>query len=743
MKRVLSFLLLSLIVAGCASSDRMFRMSGGVLDEYSAPKSSRIRSEKYQKMSREFASSSRSNKTEVAGLNDTLINIWPFFFRSNDYWSILWPMIDKDPYGFAFRPFYNHEGDDYSILFPLTAWNRTAGHGWVTLFGWNKTGFGIVPLTWQWKERYSGGFYYTPLLIYSYDQTPLTFSTNPRWFRTDSDLFAMLFYRTHKTRVEPGDKRWLFSLRHDSDRDKREWNYRFNGQKPFPATGRELDKYCKEVFDQLPREVRKSYGIFPLWHREVSTNGDYQNRILLLAGNKKSGKNTGFDIAGSLIFAREKRFYNNWSLAKSFQKTSSLILLSRFFEEEKYQSSARYQSYGKLRNLCWQGEFNQQKPAIVDELKKFDPVLTLPDSVTDHNTYSIFLDELWQKYEFPTEKSYTGGVLPFYLYRFTPTESNWGVPALLTWKLRDKKSSFFGSIPLLTFVSRSPQQHITTVMTPLVYWEKELFRNRSEHPVFPQNEQRVSEWSCVQLRDLYMAGGLFYRGRFAFNAANDGVDAGTVESLRKFLTSLPIVRRTLDQRQRSIREAASLNDRWQTVGKIEQLKKLIRYEELKIRRQELVKDELKYIGNVKKALQLAEKLNFPLNKEVFADREKAADARSELVEKYTGLRFYEDIGNGLFFRKEKNYNGDYNWHFCHILAGGEKRGERESTHILHLLYRYRKEGQRSETICFPFISAVRDGENSRVSFLWRLFSLSKENGRTGGYIFFIPFGSKW
>ena len=76
----------------------------------------------------------------------------------------------------------------------------------------------------------------------------------------------------------------------------------------------------------------------------------------------------------------------------------------------------------------------------------------------------------------------------------------------------------------------------------------------------------------------------------------------------------------------------------------------------------------------------------------------------------------------------------------HILAGGEKDGDKESTHILHLLYRYRKEGSRSEKIYFPFVSTVEDGDDYKFSFLWRVFSISKRNGKTGGHILFIPFG---
>ena len=106
------------------------------------------------------------------------------------------------------------------------------------------------------------------------------------------------------------------------------------------------------------------------------------------------------------------------------------------------------------------------------------------------------------------------------------------------------------------------------------------------------------------------------------------------------------------------------------------------------------------------------------------------------------MRRYEDIGNGLFFRKEKFYNGDYRWHLLGILAGGEKTGDRESSHILHLLYRYRREGQRREKVYFPFITSVEDGEDSHFSFLWRVFSLTRRNGKTGGHIFFFPYGEE-
>ena len=125
MKKMILFFFAAivLVLSGCVSSKRMARMSGGVFDEYSAPPSYQLRSARFQQKTPYADSIRRSNATQIGGLDDTLINIWPFFFRNSSYWSMLWPFIDYDKYGFAIRPFYVQDGDEYSILFPLSSWN--------------------------------------------------------------------------------------------------------------------------------------------------------------------------------------------------------------------------------------------------------------------------------------------------------------------------------------------------------------------------------------------------------------------------------------------------------------------------------------------------------------------------------------------------------------------------------------------------------------------------------------------
>ncbi len=754
MKKVI-FSAVMILIAGCASSDRMVRMSGGVFDEYSVPKSSRIRSEKYQKMSREFSSSRRANKMDVAGLDDTLVNIWPFFFRSNDYWSVLWPFIDKDPYGFAIRPIYNHEGDDYSILFPLSAWNTADKHGWVTLFGWNSTGFGLVPLTWQWKSGKRGGAYYTPLFIYKYDKSTLEYVPLEKYAASTwccNDLFwefcGFIYDRTiSATRTK--EWAWLYDYKYASERSRNLWNYHFDGKKLYPSTERDFELFRKEIFDKLPREVSKTVGFAPLWLGTFSSDGTYANRFFLIAGNRRSddGKDYSFDIAGKLLaeYEADTHYYHRSSNAKT-ETFTSWVLMSHFKTVHRYENTPERCCFNKLFSLinAYDSDFFRNKPEIEDTLKKLDPALKLPATVVDNATCNRFLLELYKKYTFPTYKEYGGLVLPLFNYKIKKDYSRGAVIPLLTWWKKGSNYSHFNSLPLMTFISRDKSEESTVIFSPLTYYAKTHHRDREDYPVYPASCQRVAEYDCAELNDRYAALGLFYRGRFGFNVAKAGVDSKSVEYLRKKLDSMHRRYSELKYTRERLAKKRLNNDRWQTKTEIERLKKLICYEELKIEEKKLAENTEKFQKEVDDAFALAGKIGLKLeNKSDLTDRDKAALLREKLVADFSELRYYEDIGNGLFFRKEKNHNGDYNWHFMHILAGGEKQGDKESTHILHLLYRYRKEGKRSEKIFFPFISSVQDGDNSRFSFLWRVFSLSKRDGKTGGYIFFIPFGSEW
>jgi len=111
-----------------------------------------------------------------------------------------------------------------------------------------------------------------------------------------------------------------------------------------------------------------------------------------------------------------------------------------------------------------------------------------------------------------------------------------------------------------------------------------------------------------------------------------------------------------------------------------------------------------------------------------------------VVEKCSELRGCDDYGS-YFLRREVHSNGDGNWRLLFgLLAGGEKINDTEKTHVLYYLYRYTRKGDKSEKLIFPFITVQKDGGSVRRSFMWRVWSLEKKNGKIGGYFLFVPFG---
>ena len=127
-----------LLFAGCASSDRMMRLSPASARAYSAPDAKRLKSVSYRNMERPEV----KNKTFA---EENVINVWPFFLKNDYFHSILWPFIDYDQYGVAVRPFYNKEGDEHSILFPLAGWNSADNSGWVLNTFWSKDRLTVFP----------------------------------------------------------------------------------------------------------------------------------------------------------------------------------------------------------------------------------------------------------------------------------------------------------------------------------------------------------------------------------------------------------------------------------------------------------------------------------------------------------------------------------------------------------------------------------------------------------------------
>ncbi|MBR3688224.1 MAG: hypothetical protein IKL85_04030, partial [Lentisphaeria bacterium] len=137
-------ILAALLASSCASSERMNRI-GWDSDSYSAPKAGRISGGRFDE--------AVVNLRAPVGLKDRQVNVWPFCTVNSRYVSVLWPFIDWDDFGMAIRPFFNQEGNEYSILFPLCAWNPVNGDGWALNTYWDEDCYGSFPLFHVGKEE--------------------------------------------------------------------------------------------------------------------------------------------------------------------------------------------------------------------------------------------------------------------------------------------------------------------------------------------------------------------------------------------------------------------------------------------------------------------------------------------------------------------------------------------------------------------------------------------------------------
>ena len=93
----------------------------------------------------------------------------------------------------------------------------------------------------------------------------------------------------------------------------------------------------------------------------------------------------------------------------------------------------------------------------------------------------------------------------------------------------------------------------------------------------------------------------------------------------------------------------------------------------------------------------------------------------------------------LFFRSDTTPELR-KWSVLWLLLRSETTADKEHFSVLEFLYRHRREGKRSSTLCFPFITVEHDSEDHSWSFLYRLLKFGRKGGRDYGYVFFIPFG---
>ena len=723
------------LLAGCASSERMMRTSGGVFQDYSAPTKSRLTSGKFPEKAVHPAHTKRDQRQELGGIHDTLINVWPFFFRNRDYISCLWPMIDADPYGFAVRPFYNQEGDDYSILFPLTAWNPAKGHGWVFNTYWNReTGLaGVFPLfhhSPEWRM-------YSPLWITKHTENRNLDPYKNRTISTDFHLVGLLGYGKSEVnwhdpgRYELDDKLYHNWLQPDTTLAYKLAPYGIQAPLPPRTDKAAWDRIRAKVAESFVQQKTVSGGLFPLFGFETDSENAEFNILLGFPYFKKTEYRTRFSILSNLLcgYTRRNAFITGNPHVHGYAGETSLhawLLLSGFETSRIYAENPKTRAFERLNKIKYSPSDRQR---IRQELQIIDPEAKLPDSVVDSPTLNLFLQELQQKVELPTESYTTGGFIPLYFQHSRRDCTFRLLPVLLTWHEKTPHRSEFYSLPLLSWGSRTKGNSTTAVFWPMGY-----YRRTKEHD---QNTAAIYSPAADPERQLlsqdktFAACGLFHREIKTFYTAKKGYDAQTLEKLRQDIQKVQRDTGNLARRRKKLEERRA--KKWPQKTKIEKYTYLIEQERIRLEEEAIGKEQAKLLKRAGAITRQAADAHVSLD---MTDPAKAKQAVHQACTPLTRSEF----GNLFFFNRIHISNGDYSWKFLLKLASGEGTTEREDVQILQFLYRHKRRGKKSETIYFPFVAIQKDGEDSRFRFLWRVFERTVEKGKVKGHILFIPYG---
>ena len=746
--RFLPAVSLVLLLASCASSERMVRMSGGVIDSYSIPEKHRLRSEKFRKTEQNAGSRKALNEMEP-GTDGTLVNLWPFFFRSRQYFSILWPLADFDPYGMAVRPFYNQEGDDKSILFPLSSWNTADGSGWCLLGIWNKDSFFFFPLVRHGFREENDWLYYTPFFIQTWKTRKKPYWNNP--LKRESFTEFMLGYGFSRISADTSGYERIFSFFDPEKKDRaalenalRYLNFQL------PEKNETTRQWSERIFASLPERESISAGFFPLFHWEKSPGNESLRLLLLFSG--ETGKNGGswgatpflgqFETMRRTLIPTYGISHDLYLAKRSFD---AWLLLSRFERKDVPEDTARLRKYNDLYWKLSRHSQDIRSSAIQKQLQELG--LTLPETVVDPGTLRLFLEDRLKEEaaSMKTVPEYSGGFLPLFDYSFRNDRSFWCIPALISWYSRNDSRTFWGSIPLLTFSRTSSEKELFTVAGPLIYLTKTVRKvpgseSYANLPVY----SRTTFWtedadSQAEYENEYALLGLFYRGTDHFLVEKEGLPPGVTEKVRNEMDRLFREKRSLDERRIELKRREEKNNARKADSRLHELEKLLETERIRLAGEELAEKDVKFRLDLAKLKGTAGQVSFELPEGFLNDEASLREAKCRLLDQNTESRKHQDIGNGILWRREVFCNGDSKWNVCGVLAGGETKGDQEYSHILHLLYRHTRKGDRSETLCFPFLVWKEDGADRDFSFMWRVFHLKKTAGKTEGHILFIPF----
>lgn len=763
-----------ILTVSCASSRRMARSS-----PFSDEPESSIRQTAKSGTDSSLKLARKTDNPPDLNVNQERINFWPLVYSRPELFTILWPMADFDKNGMAVRPFYVRDGDEYSVLFPLAAWNPVNKDGWVLNTYWEKSFNGSFPIYHLGPEfNYVMPVWWTPESIgfpgFCFSRNAGLNYGGPFWYNSASGSGGFFPLCCQ----ESSDHGWFFPLYYyDSDKDNSIYlplygalgHYRNNhGDKSLMAL-----IYChywtkddKTVNDML----------LPLY---LYRRNDGWNTVLTLPFMYSSDSKSGdywINAAGPLFYRNVKvdKSYTGvmWPLGgySSSPEKSAAWAIPFFFKEKDKTSDCMYLFPYYYENNA-------------DNTKQIRSVIPFYHQKTSPDINSLWVFPYYQ--DSGRDKPSSCAVFPLFYYggkennlllmpllsnfsskradilfpligygyqdhsfRFWPAVSvNENAPSLLV-NIDKNGFSFIGPFGFKYHHYISGQFEKTEIRSLLLMASSSEKRNAVFPPENIYMHSSNSPNMIEQEKDFYF---LYFRNAERSKIWNPAlIQQKDVFELSnnysQYQSNIEQIRQHIDAEQRH--PASSDKIKKMRSEQIEKYKK-----EMAATRGRLIAAMQKY--GMQAGCGTEEELTLEIKK--FADKftaienhgnavlfplffsgyketpVKSADAKSTF--KKTGYSLLIPLYYGSF-EDDESYDN-----FLFFMAESTSRPNYSSFRVLRYLYHAEEQNDRYSYDIFPFISTRGSKEFSSYSFGWHLLDIrkDKQTGRRSGHICFIPF----
>jgi len=706
MKKIFFSLVLCVLFSSCASSDRMFRISP-------------------------FSSGERRS------LDAGRVNLWPVMRKNQDKLSVLWPVFDLDSQGFAIRPLFNKEKNEYSILFPLSAWNSVNGDGWVGNFYWNRERYlGLFPLC-----HFSDNFNYLGLSWW-YDGE--RFGLFPVcYFSRNLKCVGPIWWKNKKNKrgfgVFPVYGRYGDSFHVGPYWQKRGWNSEFsNGIVPFvyykrgkrfvafPVYGHKFtDNYKRYVLGcglfagmkdwndgDFARWINPLYYQFksggvdtkcvvPVWYSRIAAHS--KTRVLLPAfyWHSSDKERCLFTPLGGCAWDSDGHVFSRNVLGPVFhwhKRDGESFVTVAWPMFESYKSAKM--GVADLQGLFWLARKYSDREATSWHLA---PFVAMNNHAQDHFSDWFFDFALLSLQNHKDESSLF--VTPLMGYKRDNDMFSWLVSPVISYIRHNDRGRYY----------------YNGFLQEIAFAKVQKGRGFKEYSVF-----------C----DLF-GYDLFLLKNFGFHYKNSVVSNNDYFPVSDFFRFIDyyVINPQKQKRFSFLFYSSEFLDcsTWK--------KGIFNNDELRVLRS--FSDGVRYGYKVSDSQR--KRLYAMLLKRDFAPKDNSIEqlklafqklAKTESVSNYGVKRHYP-----LLFDYKK-VNGDFDFD---MLFGGvrvNKAGNRHNIRVLRYLYRRERIGDRISRDFFPFVTWNSGKKDSRFSFLWHLINVEKHNGKRSGHLLFIPFGKR-